>query len=65
MLTNQQQGLERVKRDILALHLQDQSRLLGMFFDAERRLKSLDENLDRSKMELARLRSSTVWPPRC
>ena len=64
MLTNQQQGLERVKRDILALHLQDQSRLLGMFFDAERRLKSLDENLDRSKIELARLRSSTVWLPR-
>ena len=64
MLTNQQQALERIKRDILSLDPSDRGRLLGMFFDAERRLKSLDENFGRSKIELARLRSGTVWPPR-
>lgn len=64
MSTNQQQELERIKCDIMSLRLADRGRLLGMFFAAERRLKSLDENFDRSKIELAQLRSGTVWPPR-
>lgn len=64
MLTNQQQELERIKRDIMSLGLSDRGRLLGMFFDAERRLKGLDENFDRSKIELAELRSGAVWPPK-
>ena len=64
MLKNQQQALELIKRDILSLNPSERGRLLGMFFDAERRLKSLDENFDRSKIELARLRSGTVWPPK-
>ncbi len=64
MLTHQQQALEQIKRDILSLDPSNRGRLLGMFFDAERRLKSLDANFDRSKIELAGLRTGAVWPPR-
>jgi len=64
MMTNQQQALERIKREILSLDPTDRGRLMGMYFDAERRLKSLHEDLDRSKIDLARLRSGPVWPPR-
>ena len=38
--------------------------LLFYLAAAERRLKSLDENFDRSKIELAELRSGAVWPSR-
>ena len=56
LLPGEQQTLQRFKDEIQALPASQRGRLAALAYDAERRMQSLREEIDRSRIELTRIR---------
>ena len=61
--STEKEQLERLKANIRILPPADRGRLMGMAFDAERRLEALHNHVDRTTIELARIRTHATDRP--